>query len=188
MAPKEIAPHLEHFIGPWCVALRPIRDDIEKEHAFLGLCAMLRLNPSVQTPHPPKQTEFSLLFPVFVLSVNNKNATLLGLSGMPRLVWEPRTGPQYDPCTANRTKKKRQISRTPERFGGASTPSNYSRCVLWPVWPPRTLKCNNKNKNNNCSNDIVWAIQRDSCHPRLVCHAAMYLSVRTPLLGLARSM
>ncbi|EFN51057.1 hypothetical protein CHLNCDRAFT_59360 [Chlorella variabilis] len=28
-----------------CAALRGIRDDIEKEHAFLGLCALLRLNP-----------------------------------------------------------------------------------------------------------------------------------------------
>ncbi len=50
MAPKEIAPHLEHFIQPWCLALRPIRDDVEKEHAFLGLCAMLRLNPQVRIP------------------------------------------------------------------------------------------------------------------------------------------
>lgn len=30
-----------------CAALRGIRDDIEKEHAFLGLCALLRLNPQV---------------------------------------------------------------------------------------------------------------------------------------------
>ena len=28
-----------------CVALRTIRDDIEKEHAFKGLCSMIRLNP-----------------------------------------------------------------------------------------------------------------------------------------------
>lgn len=32
-----------------CAALRGIRDDIEKEHAFLGLCALLRLNPQVHT-------------------------------------------------------------------------------------------------------------------------------------------
>eukprot|EP00884_Botryococcus_braunii_P019984 jgi/Botrbrau1/666/Bobra.0161s0050.1 len=50
IAPKEIAPHLEHFIHPWCLALRPIRDDVEKEHAFLGLCAMLRLNPQGALP------------------------------------------------------------------------------------------------------------------------------------------
>lgn len=31
-----------------CAALRGIRDDIEKEHAFLGLCALLRLNPQVR--------------------------------------------------------------------------------------------------------------------------------------------
>jgi hypothetical protein len=29
-------------------ALRMIRDDVEKEHAFLGLCRMIRLNPQVQ--------------------------------------------------------------------------------------------------------------------------------------------
>lgn len=34
-----------------CAALRGIRDDIEKEHAFLGLCALLRLNPQVGGIH-----------------------------------------------------------------------------------------------------------------------------------------
>lgn len=34
-------------MGVWCAALRSIRDDVEKEHAFLGLMAMLRLNPQV---------------------------------------------------------------------------------------------------------------------------------------------
>lgn len=44
ICPQPIAPHLAHFIGPWCQALRIVRDDIEKEHAFLGLCACVRLN------------------------------------------------------------------------------------------------------------------------------------------------
>ena len=30
-----------------CAALRSIKDDVEKEHAFLGLCAVLRINPQV---------------------------------------------------------------------------------------------------------------------------------------------
>lgn len=49
VCPGQIAPHLAHFAGPWCYALRNIRDDIEKEHAFLGLCALLRANPEVGT-------------------------------------------------------------------------------------------------------------------------------------------
>ena len=47
MCPEPIAPHLELFVGVWCHALRAIRDDVEKEHAFLGLTSMLRLNPQV---------------------------------------------------------------------------------------------------------------------------------------------
>lgn len=42
---EDMAPHLEHFIGPWCRILRSIRDDVEKEHAFMGLCKVVRLNP-----------------------------------------------------------------------------------------------------------------------------------------------
>lgn len=47
VCPVQLAPHLAHFAGPWCNALRSIRDDVEKEHAFLGLCALLRANPEV---------------------------------------------------------------------------------------------------------------------------------------------
>mmetsp|Transcript_9191 Transcript_9191/g.26329 ORF Transcript_9191/g.26329 Transcript_9191/m.26329 type:complete len:907 (-) Transcript_9191:548-3268(-) len=43
--PEQLAPHLAHFAAPWFSALRSIRDDVEKEHAFLGVCACLRLNP-----------------------------------------------------------------------------------------------------------------------------------------------
>ncbi|KAH7437693.1 hypothetical protein KP509_05G084400 [Ceratopteris richardii] len=39
VSPEQVAPHLEHFMQPWCRALRQIRDDIEKEDAFQGLCA-----------------------------------------------------------------------------------------------------------------------------------------------------
>ena len=47
ICPDVIAPHLGTFTGVWCASLRNIRDDVEKEHAFLGLCAMLRINPQV---------------------------------------------------------------------------------------------------------------------------------------------
>lgn len=46
VCPEQVAPHLEHFMQPWCRALRQIRDDIEKEDAFRGLCAMVKLNPT----------------------------------------------------------------------------------------------------------------------------------------------
>ncbi|KAG0590810.1 hypothetical protein KC19_1G128300 [Ceratodon purpureus] len=45
VCPEIVAPHMEHFIQPWCRALCTIRDDLEKEDAFWGLCAMVRLNP-----------------------------------------------------------------------------------------------------------------------------------------------
>lgn len=44
--PELVSPHMEHFIQPWCSALSMIRDDIEKEDAFRGLCAMVKMNPS----------------------------------------------------------------------------------------------------------------------------------------------
>ncbi|GFP97743.1 transportin-1 [Phtheirospermum japonicum] len=46
VCPELVSPHMEHFMQPWCVALSMIRDDIEKEDAFRGLCAMVRANPS----------------------------------------------------------------------------------------------------------------------------------------------
>lgn len=49
ICPDPIAPHLGQFLGVWCGALRNVRDDIEKEHAFLGLFSMLRLNPQVSS-------------------------------------------------------------------------------------------------------------------------------------------
>ncbi|XP_018440559.1 transportin-1 isoform X2 [Raphanus sativus] len=38
--PDLVAPHMEHFMKPW------VRDDIEKEDAFRGLCAVVKVNPS----------------------------------------------------------------------------------------------------------------------------------------------
>ncbi|PPD89628.1 hypothetical protein GOBAR_DD13442 [Gossypium barbadense] len=46
VCPDLVSPHMEHFMQSWCIALSMIRDDIEKEDAFRGLCAMVRANPS----------------------------------------------------------------------------------------------------------------------------------------------
>jgi transportin-1 len=46
VCPDLVSPHMEHFMQPWCTALSMIRDDVEKEDAFRGLCAMVKANPS----------------------------------------------------------------------------------------------------------------------------------------------
>ncbi|KAJ6739285.1 TRANSPORTIN 1 ISOFORM 1 [Salix koriyanagi] len=46
VCPELVSPHMEHFMQSWCIALSMIHDDIEKEDAFRGLCAMVRINPS----------------------------------------------------------------------------------------------------------------------------------------------
>lgn len=46
VAPQAVAPMLETFAGAWLLALRGIRDDIEKEHAFRGLVELVRVNPA----------------------------------------------------------------------------------------------------------------------------------------------
>ncbi|KAG9444187.1 hypothetical protein H6P81_015527 [Aristolochia fimbriata] len=45
VCPELVSPHMDHFMQHWCSALCMIRDDIEKEDAFRGLCAMVRVNP-----------------------------------------------------------------------------------------------------------------------------------------------
>ncbi|XVE67197.1 hypothetical protein DITRI_Ditri08aG0140800 [Diplodiscus trichospermus] len=46
VCPDLVSPHMEHFMQAWCISLSMIRDDIEKEDAFRGLCALVRANPS----------------------------------------------------------------------------------------------------------------------------------------------
>jgi transportin-1 len=46
ICPDLVAPRMQDFIQPWCFNLRNIRNDIEKEHAFQGLCQMIRQNPN----------------------------------------------------------------------------------------------------------------------------------------------
>ena len=44
-APAMVAPRLQQFIHPWCVSMRSIRDNDEKDSAFRGICDMIKLNP-----------------------------------------------------------------------------------------------------------------------------------------------
>ncbi|XP_021283594.1 transportin-1-like isoform X1 [Herrania umbratica] len=46
VCPEIVSPHVEHFMQEWCTALSMIHDDIEKEDAFHGLCAIVRTNVS----------------------------------------------------------------------------------------------------------------------------------------------
>lgn len=43
--PNEVAPYLSQFIRIWCISLRNIRDNEEKDSAFRGVCAMIGINP-----------------------------------------------------------------------------------------------------------------------------------------------
>ena len=46
--PEQVAPHLEKFVGKWCLALCSLRDrNAEKATAFRGLCAVTKLNAAV---------------------------------------------------------------------------------------------------------------------------------------------
>ena len=46
VCPEELQSGLAHFITSWCAALRRLRDGIEKEHGFAGLCKLIQMNPS----------------------------------------------------------------------------------------------------------------------------------------------
>lgn len=48
--PQQIAPALQTFVQPWCLALRRVRDGVEKEQAFAGLCTLVQLNPMCALP------------------------------------------------------------------------------------------------------------------------------------------
>lgn len=42
---EELSPHIHRFIRPCCYSLRNIKDNAEKESAFVGLCNMINMNP-----------------------------------------------------------------------------------------------------------------------------------------------
>ncbi|KAF9062080.1 armadillo-type protein [Rhodocollybia butyracea] len=46
MHPNLVAPRLPEFTQAWCQMLCEIRDNKEKESAFLGLCTLVRVNPA----------------------------------------------------------------------------------------------------------------------------------------------
>ncbi|CAH8588883.1 unnamed protein product [Schistosoma turkestanicum] len=46
VCPGELAPHLCTFIRQWCLYLRNIRDNEEKDSAFRGICNLITLNPA----------------------------------------------------------------------------------------------------------------------------------------------
>ncbi|KAL3078600.1 hypothetical protein niasHT_035083 [Heterodera trifolii] len=41
----EVSPFLADFVRPWCMSLRNVRDNEEKESAFRGICLMVNCNP-----------------------------------------------------------------------------------------------------------------------------------------------
>jgi transportin-1 len=45
VCPNDVSTQLARFIRPWCIALRNIRDNEEKDSAFRGICNMIILNP-----------------------------------------------------------------------------------------------------------------------------------------------
>jgi transportin-1 len=46
ICPAEVAPYLPHFFRAWCTSLANIRDNMEKESAFMGICSVLEVNPA----------------------------------------------------------------------------------------------------------------------------------------------
>ncbi|XP_022647972.1 transportin-1-like [Varroa jacobsoni] len=46
VCPADVAPVLAQFVKPWCITLRNIRDNDEKDSAFRGVCAMIGANPA----------------------------------------------------------------------------------------------------------------------------------------------
>uniref|UniRef100_T1I188 Transportin-1 n=1 Tax=Rhodnius prolixus TaxID=13249 RepID=T1I188_RHOPR len=45
ICPHEVAPQLQQFVRQWCISLRNIRDNEEKDSAFRGMCQMITVNP-----------------------------------------------------------------------------------------------------------------------------------------------
>lgn len=43
--PQQVGAHLQHFIKPWCLAMRNIRANEEKHQAFVGICRCIVTNP-----------------------------------------------------------------------------------------------------------------------------------------------
>ncbi|XP_065583415.1 transportin-1-like [Artemia franciscana] len=46
VCPQDVAPFLHQFARQWCLSLRNIRDNEEKDGAFRGMCLMISVNPA----------------------------------------------------------------------------------------------------------------------------------------------
>jgi len=51
VCPDIIAPHLDSFMMGWCLALRLLQDNPEKDSAFRGLCSLIKANPEAVSRH-----------------------------------------------------------------------------------------------------------------------------------------
>jgi transportin-1 len=45
VCPDLVAPHLASFCTYWCIALKTVKHNSERNHAFRGLCLLVRKNP-----------------------------------------------------------------------------------------------------------------------------------------------
>uniref|UniRef100_A0A915P1V8 Transportin-1 n=2 Tax=Meloidogyne TaxID=189290 RepID=A0A915P1V8_9BILA len=85
---SDVSPFLFDFIRPWCLALRNVRDNDEKESAFRGLCLMINCNPqgvancfiflcdaiaSWQTPSDELRFMFGRILSAFKQQVGHEN-------------------------------------------------------------------------------------------------------------------
>ncbi|XP_075217364.1 transportin 1 [Lycorma delicatula] len=50
VCPHDVAPMLQQFVRQWCMSLRNIRDNEEKDSAFRGMCQMITVNPAGIVP------------------------------------------------------------------------------------------------------------------------------------------
>ncbi len=56
--PEALAPHLGEFVENWCIRMRSIEENNEKDTAFKGMCNMIMVNPQAMTAN---NTKFSIL-------------------------------------------------------------------------------------------------------------------------------
>ncbi|KAF7639288.1 Importin N-terminal domain-containing protein [Meloidogyne graminicola] len=104
----EVSQFLPDFIRPWCLALRNVRDNEEKESAFRGLCLMINCNPqgvaayfiflcdaiaSWQTPSEELRFMFGRILSAFKLQVGQDNWNSFVAQFPPAL--KQRLGTQY---------------------------------------------------------------------------------------------
>lgn len=85
--PDVVSAHVKSFCENWCLALQSIKNEVEKEHAFRGMCVIIRKNPqgvisafayvclamaSYQTAKPDLKHEFFVLLSGFKKSMGDQ--------------------------------------------------------------------------------------------------------------------